>query len=361
MTIEYHKVDEKTIKCVVWDLDNTLWNGVLLEDERVSLRDNVVTIIETLDDRGVLQSIASKNEKTNAIEKLREFGLNDYFLHPQINWNSKASSLKVIAQSINIGLDTIAFIDDQPFEREEVNFSLPQVLCIDPANLDTLLDMPEMNPRFVTRDAKMRRLMYLNDMARNKVEAEFAGPQEAFLASLNMALTIFPATEEDLQRAEELAVRTNQLNATGYTYSYDELNHFRQSKQHKLLIARLEDKFGSYGHIGLALVECREAVWLIKLLLMSCRVMSRGVGSIMLNYIMNLAKSQNVRLQAEFLPNGRNRIMDVTYRFSGFYEVKRLGDLITLENDLDNIQPYPDYVEINILDENERKFITSGK
>ena len=146
--------------------------------------------------------------------------------------------------------------------------------------------------------------MYLNDMMRNKVEEEFAGPQEAFLASLDMALTIFPAEEEDLQRAEELTVRTNQLNATGYTYSYDELNHFRQSEQHKLLMARLDDKFGSYGHIGLALVECREEVWMIKLLLMSCRVMSRGVGSIMLNYIMNLAQEKNVILQAEFLPNG---------------------------------------------------------
>ena len=348
MTTEHHKVEQKTIKCVVWDLDNTLWDGVLLEDEEVSLRDNVVNIIETLDSRGILQSIASKNEATRAMQKLREFGLDEYFLYPQINWNSKSSSLEGIARSINIGLDAIAFIDDQPFEHEEVSFSLPEVLCIDAAKLDSLLDMPEMNPRFITKDSKMRRVMYLNDIARNEEEEEFVGPQEAFLASLNMALTIFPAKEEDLQRAEELTVRTNQLNATGYTYSYDKLNYFRQSEQHKLLMARLEDKFGSYGHIGLTLVECQEDMWMIKLLLMSCRVMSRGIGSIMLNYIMNLAKEQNVRLQAEFLPNGRNRMMEVTYRFSGFYEVGRHGNLITLGNDLDNIQAYPDYVRLMI-------------
>ena len=121
-----------------------------------------------------------------------------------------------------------------------------------------------------------------------------------------MVLTIFPAKEEDLQRAEELTVRTNQLNATGYTYSYNELNQFRLSDKYKLLMARLDDKYGRYGHIGLALVKCNPDVWTLKLLLMSCRVMSRGVGSIMLNHIMQLAKSHKVRLRAEFVPTGRN-------------------------------------------------------
>ena len=146
MNIKPKETAIKTIKCIVWDLDNTLWDGVLLEDNTVSLRANVATIIEALDSRGILQSIASKNEATRAIQKLREFGLLDYFLYPQINWNSKVSSLKVIAQSINVGLDSIAFIDDQPFEREEVSFSLPEVLCIDAIKVDSLLDMPEMNP-----------------------------------------------------------------------------------------------------------------------------------------------------------------------------------------------------------------------
>jgi len=190
--------------------------------------------------------------------------------------------------------------------------------------------------------------MILSDMARNKVEEEFVGPKEAFLASLNMVLTIFPAQEEDLKRAEELTVRTNQLNATGYTYSYDELNHFRQSQQHKLLMARPEDNYGSYGHIGLALIEDKEAVWTIKLLLMSCRVMSRGVGSIMLGHIMQVARNNNVVLRAEFVPNGRNRMMDITYRFAGFHELEKVGDLLTFESDLANIQPLPDYVDVRI-------------
>ena len=111
---------QKAVKCVVWDLDNTVWDGVLLEDERVSLKTSVPNIIRTLDRRGILQSVASKNNPATAMAKLQEFGLADHFLYPQISWNSKATSIQSIVSSINIGIDSVAFIDDQPFEREEV-------------------------------------------------------------------------------------------------------------------------------------------------------------------------------------------------------------------------------------------------
>lgn len=344
------QTDKKAIKCVVWDLDNTLWHGVLLEGDRISLRDNVVSIIQTLDSRGILQSLASKNDYAKAMAKLQELGLHEYFLYPQINWNSKAASIQEIAKSINIGMDAIAFIDDQLFELEEVNFSLPEVLCINVSELEQLLDRPEMNPRFITDDSKKRRFMYISDIERKKAEEEFIGPQEAFLATLNMHFTIASAKEEDLQRAEELTVRTNQLNTTGYTYCYDELNQFRLSDKHKLLIASLEDKYGSYGKIGLALVECLESVWTIKLLLMSCRVMSRGVGTVMLNYLINLAKENNVRLRAEFVSNNRNRMMYIAYKFAGFKEVEKKGELAILENELNQIQPWPEYMKVQIID-----------
>lgn len=116
------------------------------------------------------------------------------------------------------------------------------------------------------------------------------GPKEEFLTTLKMMLTIAPASVEELKRAEELTVRTHQLNTTGYTYSYEELDQFRQSDRHLLLIAGLDDKYGTYGKIGVILVECFEAVWTIKLLLMSCRVMSRGVGSVVINHIRNEAR-----------------------------------------------------------------------
>lgn len=350
-TLEEQKpqlVKQQTIKCVVWDLDNTLWDGVLLEDDTVSLRSEVVEVIKELDSRGILNSIASRNDYASAMAKLKQWGIADYFLYPQINWSAKSTSIKKIAESINISLDTLAFVDDQLFELEEVAFSHPMLLCIDARQAAHIPMMPEMQPRFVTEDSRQRRLMYLSDIERAQAEKEFEGPQEAFLATLHMVFTIAQAREEDLKRAEELTVRTHQLNTTGYTYSYEELQAFLSSDTHRLFIASLDDKYGAYGKIGLALVECREHLWTVKLLLMSCRVMNRGVGTILMNYIMSQAREAGVRLQAEFVTNERNRMMLVTYKFAGFKEVKQDGDLIIFENNLAHIQPFPDYVTMRI-------------
>ena len=342
------KVKRQSIKCVVWDLDNTIWDGVLLEDDQVVLRPDVVEVIKTLDSRGILHSIASKNDHATAMRKLEQCGLSGYFLYPQINWNSKSSSIKAIAAAINIGIDTLAFIDDQPFEREEVAFSSPEVLCLDAAHVQEIVALPEMMPRFITEDSRQRRRMYLSDIERDQAEKEFVGSSEEFLATLDMVFTITPAQEEDLQRMEELTVRTHQLNTTGYTYSYDELNAFRQSDRHRLLVASLDDRYGTYGKIGLVLVECHEDAWVVKLLLMSCRVISRGVGTIMINHIMNLAKKANVPLHAEFIPNDRNRMMYVTYKFGGFKEIGKQGDMVIFANDLSHIQSFPSYVKVHL-------------
>ncbi len=339
---------QQSIKCVVWDLDNTLWDGILLEDPNVTLRQDVVAVIKELDSRGILHSIASRNDYATAMAKLGEFGLSDYFLYPQINWNSKSESIKQIARSINIGIDACAFVDDQPFEREEVAFVLPEVLCIDALDVAAMPDMPALMPRFITEDSRLRRQMYLSDIVRNQAEESFEGSNEEFLATLNMVFTLGPAQTSDLQRAEELTVRTNQLNTTGYTYSYEELNAFSQSPNHKLLIAALDDKYGTYGKIGLALIECNPEIWTIKLLLMSCRVMSRGVGTVMMSYIMQLAKAAGVRLQAEFISNDRNRMMYVTYKFGGFKEISREDKLILFEHDLTTTQEFPYYVQVRI-------------
>lgn len=343
-----------TIKCVVWDLDNTIWDGVLLEDESVVLRDNVLTVLQTLDERGILHSIASKNSYDTAVAKLKEFGIDHYFLYPQIHWDAKSRSLQTIAQALNIGLDTFAFVDDQPFEREEVAFALPQVMCLEGANLERLLDLPAMQPRFVTPESSLRRQMYVSESARKEAEEIFHGTNHEFLASLNMAIQIKLAAENDLQRAEELTVRTHQLNTTGYTYSYEELDAFRQSSAHLLFVVSLEDKFGPYGTIGLALLELMPGTWVIKLLLMSCRVMSRGIGTAFLSYLMSQAKQAQVKLQAEFVANDRNRMMYVTYKLNGFREIEAEENVTKLECDLATIQPLPDYLKIVALPDVER-------
>lgn len=344
------KSEKQSVKCVVWDLDNTIWKGVLLEDEAVTLCPDVSEVIQELDRRGILNSIASRNDYDAALSKLEAFGLKEYFLYPEINWNSKASSIEAIAKSLNLALDTFAFVDDQPFEREEVAFAHPEILCVDAADLSQLLTMPRLMPRFITSESRLRRQLYQSDMQRERAESDFKGSNEEFLATLGMHFTIKRAEESDLQRAEELTLRTHQLNTTGYTYSYQELDALRQSSDHLLLVASLEDKYGPYGSIGLALVEKGDPAWTVKLLLMSCRVMSRGVGTIMMGYIMSQAKAANARLRALFIPNGRNRMMYVTYKFGGFKEVEQNGDLVILENDLSQIQNFPSYVQVNVPD-----------
>ncbi len=337
-----------TIKCLVWDLDNTLWDGTLLEDLSVTLRSDAKRVIKALDARGILHSIASRNDHDSVMQKLNDLDLREYFLYPQINWNAKSDSVRTITQSLNLGLNAIAFIDDEPFERDEVKFTCPEVTCIDAADLPRVPDMPIMHPRFTTEDSRLRRQMVLTDIARKQAEDEHSGPQEAFLESLGMVLTVFPAEEEDLQRAEELTVRTHQLNATGVTYSYDELNQFRQSDRHDLLMARLDDRYGSYGHIGLALVEREAGLWTIKLLLMSCRVISRGVGTAVLTHIIDLAQKHGVRLQAQFVPNDRNRMMNITFRFAGFREVQKNDGIVVLEHDPTDIPKRPRYMRLTV-------------
>jgi FkbH-like protein len=341
-------VKRQKIKCVVWDLDNTLWDGTLLEGDELHLRDGVREIIHALDARGILHSIASRNHAESALARLRELGLDEYFLYPQINWGSKAASIRMIAESLNIGLDSICFIDDQPFELAEVKAGLSQVLCIEHFQLPHLLQMPELNPETNTAEAGMRRKLYLGEMRRKQVEETFTGPQEEFLATLGMVFTISPAHAEDLARAEELTNRTNQLNTTGRTFSQEELEKLRCSDRHLLLMSELTDKFGSYGKIGLALVECEPEVWTIKLLLMSCRVMNRGVGTIMLNHILRKARESNVRLLSEFISNDRNRMMYVTYKFAGFTEIENRGGIQILEHGLASIPPVADYVSVRV-------------
>jgi len=337
------------IKCVVWDLDNTLWDGVLLEDANVTLRPAVVEHIRRLDAMGVLHSIASKNDHDTAMAKLTEFGIADLFLCPQINWNAKSSSIQHITKALNLGLDAFAFVDDQEFERAEVAHQLPGVTVVDIVDVDEALERPEFLPRFVTDESAQRRLMYQSQLARDELEKDFVGTNHEFLASLDMSFTIEPARRDDLQRAEELTVRTNQLNSTGRTYSYDELDALRESPDHLLLVASLTDKYGSYGKIGLALVETGTEVWQLRMMLMSCRVMSRGVGMVLLNHILGLAKEAGATVRADFVETGKNRMMQITYAFAGFREVARDGAQVVLEADLSALQPAPPYVDVHIV------------
>ena len=337
------------IKCIIWDLDNTLWEGVLSENDRVELKNGIKETIIELDSRGILHSIASKNSYTDAMNKLKEFNIDEYFVYPQISWDAKSYGINEIQKKLNIGMNAIAFIDDQPFELDEVKSVHPEINCINASKYNTLLTNPRLVPEFITEDSKRRRLMYLEDIKRKEEESSYQGPQEKFLSSLNMKFFISQAKKEDLKRVKELTIRTNQLNSTGKGYSFEELEAFRKSPNHKLYVCELIDKYGSYGKIGLMLVELGESDWLLKLLLMSCRVMSRGVGTILLSYIMMQAKEEGKKLLADFRVTERNKMMRITYIFSNFKEKSNDGKgNIVFENDLSIIQDYPKYVDIRV-------------
>lgn len=334
----------KEIKCVCWDLDNTLWEGTLLEGE-VTLKPGIIDIIEQLDSRGILQTIASKNNYEDVKQKLEAFNIFEYFLYPEINWNAKSASIGRIQQHLNIGMDTILFIDDLKYEREEVLSVHPEVMCMDALEYTDLLNHPRLNPRFITEDAARRRIMYMEDIERSYNEQVFQGPKKDFLEQLNMKLIISHATEEDLQRAEELTLRTNQLNSTGITYSYEELNELKNSSVHRLFICEFIDKYGSYGKIGLALVDIREK-WHLKLFLMSCRVLSRGIGSVMLSYIMQEAKKNNSSLLADFRETYKNKQMYLTYKMGNFKPLYQDGKNVVFEHDLSQIPHFPHYIHV---------------
>lgn len=339
----------RQVKCVVWDLDHTLWDGVLSEGDPVALKPGMRELLAALDARGILHSIASKNTHEDAMAQLEKFGIAHYFLYPQISWNPKSAAIGRIRESLNIGMDTLLFIDDQPFERDEAAAVHPALACMAAEDYPSLLADERLNPAVITEDAARRRLMYLEDMARQQEEEQFAGTPEAFLATLGMTLLIAPAGPGDLLRAEELTLRTNQLNSTGVTYDMAQLRAYMDSPEHQLLVCELSDKYGSYGKIGLALIERGASYDHIMLLLMSCRTVSRGIGGVLLSFLMQQAAAAGKRLRADFRRTERNRQMLVTYQFSNFREISRSDDgNILFENDLSHIAPYPAYITLNV-------------
>lgn len=338
------------IKCVIWDLDNTLWEGVLTEDGGHTLRPGAEETLRELDRRGIIQSVSSKNDFDAARKRLEEKGLWEYFLCPQISWNNKSDGVGTILEMLNIKEEAAAFVDDSAFERDEVQYVYPKVRAYDAKDVGALTRLPEFQVRFITEDAARRREMYRADLERQTAESDFAGSNEEFLATLHMKMTIEPVTEPELQRVEELTIRTHQLNSTGYTYSYEELKSLIRSPKHRFYICGLEDDYGTSGKVGLLLMEESEEALTIKLLIVSCRVMSRGIGSALLCFATQKAAETGKPLRAEFLETEYNRIMYITYKLSGFEEIEEEGDKVLLQYQHEEPLEIAEYIELGVRD-----------
>ncbi|GAA3291577.1 hypothetical protein GCM10020295_08730 [Streptomyces cinereospinus] len=170
----------------------------------------------------------------------------------------------------------------------------------------------------MTVDSRRRREMYQANARRQAEQESFGGPSEEFLRSLDLAMDIRRATADDLSRMEELTLRTSQMNATGVHYSDADLRALLDDARHEVLAVTMSDRFGAHGAVGVALLETGAAVWHLKLLATSCRVVSYGAGATVLNWLISEAATAGAHLVADFRPTTRNRIMEVAYRFAGF-------------------------------------------
>ncbi|MFD9941085.1 HAD-IIIC family phosphatase [Nonomuraea sp. NPDC059023] len=307
-----------TIKCLVWDLDNTLWQGTLLEDGDVRVSEQVREVIAALDARGILQSISSKNDHDLAWARLERLGLSEYFVLPRIGWGPKSAAVRELAERLRFAHSTLAFIDDQPAERAEVAFHLPEVRLYEPGQLPGLTALPEFSPATVTADSRQRRRMYQAGFLREAEKEAFAGPDEEFLRSLRLEMRIARAGHDDIARVEELTLRTSQMNATGVHYGAAALRELTGDPGHEVLVVSMSDRFGPHGAVGVVLLRVHPAMWHVKLLATSCRVVSFGAGAAILNWLGDQAATAGVHLAADFRPTDRNRMMEIAYRFAGY-------------------------------------------
>jgi FkbH-like protein len=319
-----------TCKCVVWDLDHTLWNGVLIEDgfQGIRIREGVVDVVMELDRRGILQSIASKNNRDDAMAALEKLGLADYFLHPQIHWQPKSSSMAAIAQSLNIGIDTLMFVDDQEFERQEVASVWPQVRVVDTRDVRGIPARPECQVP-VTDESRLRRSMYRQQEQRTVLQQAHNGDYIGFLKESGIQVEWARLQESNLPRVYELTQRTNQMNFSGNRYSVDELQRIAGDEALDTYVLRCSDRFGSYGIVGFALLHLQQLRLMD--LMFSCRVQGKRVEHGFLAWLLGRhIVGQNRDFLANLRKTPRNAPSAAVFGEMGFEEIETSDGVTTL-------------------------------
>lgn len=314
----------RRIKCAVFDLDGTLWAGVLREDgpHGVAVHEYRLNTMEILAARGILLAICSKNDPAEAIHLPDLMGDKLYakVVSRHLGWSPKSEVLKDIAEELNIGLDSLAFIDDSPFERAEVTANAPEVMVLSPDQIFACPNLPEFQqPGEITPESLSRVARY-QQAATRKIAEKSSTRLEDFLCGCELKLEIKAASPADLARIFELLGRTNQLNATLARTSMDDLKKMIESpKLYHLRTARLSDRFGDYGLIGFMSVRKSPSDWQILELAFSCRALGRGVEQAMLAQIAKDALGAGVSsLFIDFLAGARNQQMYQILRQCGF-------------------------------------------
>lgn len=303
--------DVGRIKCVAFDLDDTLWQGILVEAgvAGIDVHQPVVDLVRTLQAAGVVTSIASRNAETDAVEALERLGLRDLFVYPKVNWGPKSKSLSDLASDLRIGIDAIALVDDSLHERLEVQAALPPVQVFEPAELPALCRAIVGVAGPPTAEARTRFESYRSDEARSAAAAAAGSDHISFLRSLGTTVTLEAPTVQDLDRVQELVQRTNQLNFSSHPYSREEIDAIvARPTRYRCLTVRAADRYGDYGLIGFGIVDVSAAdVWTARDLMFSCRVLGRHIDEAVLAQILRAASRAGAgRVHAVFRSNGRN-------------------------------------------------------
>lgn len=327
----------RSVKCIALDLDDTLWGGVIGDDGldriRVSAHGDgepfyrFQRYLIELKKRGILLAVCSKNEPENARLPFR--------YHPEMlireqdiaafiaNWDDKSENLKRLHDILNIGLESIVFIDDNPFERNLIRNLVPEVIVpeMPEDTADYVKVLSELNlfetVSFSEEDAR-RSELYLSQ-ARSEAERTNYASFEEYLISLEMKLTIGRFDNTHLARITQLFQRTNQFNLTTNRYSAEQCKRIMGDHSYLPLYAQLRDRFGDHGLIGIVVIRFAADVAAITDWLISCRVFRRGVEQELMNYVFEVARAHGAkRVTGRYLPTAKNRMVRDFYLNFGF-------------------------------------------
>jgi FkbH-like protein len=333
-------------KVLCTDLDNTLWGGVLGEDGT----DGIATgsafpgncyleyqrYLKQLSARGILLAIVSKNNEADVREAFQvraaDLALKlDDFVAAKIGWGEKADAIRELAKELSLGLDAFVFVDDNPVECEAIRQQLPEVAVVaapvtEPWRLvEMLAEQPFFDAAVVTDD-DVNRLSEYKAQAQRAELAESAGGRDEFLASLGIVCTFQSALQAPLARAVQLLAKTNQFNLTTRRRSAAEVEEFAAAAGGQAIVVRVRDRFGDAGVVGLALAANRGDACYIDSLLLSCRVIGRGIETAMLAHLAEHALRNGARrLVGEFIATKKNAPCATFYSDHGFIEQASIG------------------------------------
>mgnify|MGYP001052224790 CR=1 FL=1 len=354
-------------KCIVLDLDNVLWGGIIGEDGFEGIRlgkdspGNAYVDFQRLllsyYNRGIILAINSKNNYEDAIKVIREHPhmvlREKHFAAMRINWQDKIQNMIELAKEIDIGLDSMAFVDDNPREREQIKQALPQVLVVDmPASpflyRQALESLNDFNVLALTEEDKMRGEMYYARRMRKQLEKSMVS-LEYFLRSLEMKVAIKHADDFSLPRIARLVNKTNQFNLTTRRYTDIEIEKMRKNRdEFHIYSLQVIDKFGDEGIVGVAIVRKEPQTWILDSFLMSCRVIGRKVETAFLAKIVADARKKGIStIVGDYIPTQKNAPVKGFYSDHGFEKFQQEGDLSRWRLDLTrSTVKMPEWLEV---------------